>query len=176
MADQMRLARLSDTLYWLSLVLSVLLPLVVLFHAGLGVADPPSLLDNAPGIAPDTPVSRVQAGLVAALALVSVLPMIAALRAMVSLFDSYRAGQVLSAQNAETILRIGRALLLVAVFSVVITTLQILVLSWNAPLRTLAITLNQGTLGFVLAAGLLTVIGWAMREAAQIKAENEGFV
>jgi len=36
--------------------------------------------------------------------------------------------------------------------------------------------LDQGTLGFLLAAGLLTVIGWAMREAAAVKAENEGFV
>ena len=28
----------------------------------------------------------------------------------------------------------------------------------------------------LMAAGLLTVIGWAMREAAEVKAENEGFV
>ena len=30
--------------------------------------------------------------------------------------------------------------------------------------------------GFAMAAGLLTVIGWAMREAARVQAENEGFV
>jgi hypothetical protein len=36
--------------------------------------------------------------------------------------------------------------------------------------------LDQGTLGFLMAAGLLTVIGWAMREAAAVKAENAAFV
>lgn len=40
----------------------------------------------------------------------------------------------------------------------------------------LPISLDGGTLEFLLAAGLLTVIGWAMGEAARVKAENEGFV
>jgi ABC-type transport system involved in cytochrome bd biosynthesis fused ATPase/permease subunit len=40
----------------------------------------------------------------------------------------------------------------------------------------LSIGLDQGTLGFLMAAGLLTVIGWAMREAAAVKAENAAFV
>ncbi|MGL4238491.1 MAG: hypothetical protein ACRCSW_20690, partial [Tabrizicola sp.] len=73
-------------------------------------------------------------------------------------------------------LQIGRALILVAVFTVVTPTLVTLILSWNAPQRTLAIGIDSGTLGFLMAAGLLTVIGWAMREAARVKAENEGFV
>ena len=55
-------------------------------------------------------------------------------------------------------------------------SLQTLVLSWQAPQRLLTIALDDGTLGFALAAGLLTVIGWAIREAADAKAENEGFV
>ena len=46
----------------------------------------------------------------------------------------------------------------------------------TAPERTLSIGLDSGTLGFLMAAGLLTVIGWAMREAAAVKAENAGFV
>lgn len=40
----------------------------------------------------------------------------------------------------------------------------------------LPISLDGGTLEFLLAAGLLPVIGWAMGEAARVKAENEGFV
>jgi hypothetical protein len=102
--------------------------------------------------------------------------MVAALRAMVRLFGQYRQGVVLSDDNAATILRIGRALLLVAVFSVLVPTLQTLILSWNAAQKTLSIGIDGGTLGFLMAAGLLTVIGWAMGEAARVKAENEGFV
>ncbi len=117
-----------------------------------------------------------QAGLVAAIALVAVLPLVAALRAMVRLFALYRDGEVLSPANADTILQIGRMLVLVALFTVLVPTLQTLILSWNAPQKTLSIGLDGGRLGFLMAAGLLTVIGWAMREAAAVKAENEGFV
>jgi hypothetical protein len=176
MLDQIRLTRLSTTLYWTALVLSVVLPLLVLAYAAKGVIDPASLLAGAPALAPDTIISRRQAGLVAALALISVLPMVAALRAMARLFDRYQRGDVLSDTNADTILTMGRALSLVAAFTVLVPTLQTLILSWNAPQRTLSIGLDSGTLGFLLAAGLLTVIGWAMREAARLKAENEGFV
>ena len=75
-----------------------------------------------------------------------------------------------------TILTIGRALLAVAAFTIAVPTLHALILSWNAPQRVLSIALDSGTLGFAIAAGLLTVIGWAMREAAAVKAENAAFV
>lgn len=176
MGDRFRLPRLSERLYRTALVLSAVLPLIVLFIAARGVMDPASLLSQVPGIGAGTPVSRTQAGLIAAVALISVLPMVAALRAMARLFDRYRAGEVLSDDNAETILHIGRALVLVAVFTVLTPAAQTLILSWQAPRRILSIGLDGATLGFLLTAGLLTVIGWAMREAARIKAENEGFI
>lgn len=176
MPDQTRLARLSGTLYWVALALSALLPAIVLIYAGKGVSDPASLLNRAPLVPAATPVTTLQAGLVAAVALVAVLPMVAALRGMVRLFAAYRDGEVLSGVNADTILSIGRNFLIVAAFTVLVPTLQTLILSWNAVQRVLSIGLDQGTLGFLLAAGLLTVIGWAMREAAAVKAENAGFV
>lgn len=176
MQDRQRLQRLSGALYWVALVLSVLLPIIVLVYAGKGVSDPASLLSRASLVPAGTPVTTSQAGLVAAVTLASVLPMVAALRGMVRLFGAYRDDEVLSAANAETILRIGRNLLIVAACSVLVPTLQTLILSWHGGQRMLSIALDQGTLGFLLAAGLLTVIGWAMREAAAVKAENEGFV
>ena len=176
MPDQSRLQRLSETLYWTTLALSVVLPLIVLYYAGKGVADPGSLLTQAPVLPADLIVTRAQAGLVAAVAIASLLPMLAALRAMTRLFDRYRMGEVLSHANATTILTIGRALLAVAAFTIAVPTLHALILSWNAPQRVLSIALDSGTLGVAIAAGLLTVIGWAMAEAARIKAENEGFV
>lgn len=176
MPDDSRLPRLSEALYWTALALSAVLPLIVLLYAARGVMDPASLLARAPIVPAHTPVGRTQAGLVALVAVVSVLPLVAALRAMARLFDRYRTGEVLSEANADTILVIGRALVLVAVFTILVPTLQALILSWNAAQKTLQIGLDGGTLGFLMAAGLLTVIGWAMREAARVKAENEGFV
>lgn len=176
MQDDSRLQTLSGILYWVALVFSVVLPLLVLLYAGKWVTDPASLLSLAPGLPSGAVVTPAQAGLVAAVTLVSVLPMVAALRGMVRLFARYREADVLSAENAETILQIGRAMLVVALFTVVTPTLQTLILSWHAPQRALSIGLDSGTLGFLMAAGLLTVIGWAMRDAAAVKAENEGFV
>jgi hypothetical protein len=176
MPETSNLSRLSAVLYWTALVLSAVLPLLVLFYAARGLADPASLIDRVPGIPPDTPIGRGQAGLVAAVGIASVLPMIMALRAMARLFACYQRGEVLSDANAETILTIGRALLLVAAFTVLVPTLQTLIISWYGSQRILSIGLGGGTLGFALAAGLLTVIGWAMREAARVKTENEGFV
>ncbi len=176
MQNQTRTPRLAEVLYWAALVLSVVLPLIVLLFAAKGVMEPASLASRMPELSPQTPVDRTQAGLVAAVALVAVLPMVAALRAMVRLFDRYRMGDVLSDDNADTILQIGRALVLVAIFTVLVPTLQTLILSWQAPQKILSVGIDGGTLGFLMAAGLLTVIGWAMREAARVKAENEGFV
>lgn len=176
MEADLRLKKLSGVLYGAALCLSVVLPILVLIYAGKGLADPASLLSRAPMVPPGTLVTKLQAGLVAAVGIAAVLPMVAALRAMAQLFGRYRDGEVLSEGNANAILRIGRSLLLVALFTVAVPTLQTLILSWNAPQRTLSVGIDSGTLGFLMAAGLLTVIGWAMVEAARIKAENEGFV
>lgn len=176
MQQQLRLRKLSGLLYWVALVLSVVLPVVVLVCAGKGVSDPPSLLSRVPSIPDGNSVSTAQAGLVAILALVTVLPMVAALRGMVRLFGAYRDGEVLSTANAVAILHIGRNFLLVALFTVLVPSLQTVILSWQAEQRQLSVGLDGGTLGFLMAAGLLTVIGWAMAEAAQVKAENEAFV
>lgn len=176
MQDHHRLQRLSGLLCRVALILSALLPIIVLVYAGKGVNDPASLLSRTPLLPAGTSVTTMQAGMVAAIVLIAVLPMVAALRGMVRLFAAYRDGEVLSAMNADTILRIGRNFLIVAAFTVLVPTLQTLILSWNTAQRMLSVGLDQGTLGFLLAAGLLTVIGWAMREAAAVKAENAEFV
>lgn len=176
MSDLSRLQHLSNLLYWVALVLSVVLPLIVLGYAAFGVHDPSALLPRLPFAVDAAAISRPQAGLIAVTALIAVLPMVAALRAMAALFRRYGAGEVLSQPNAETILQIGRSLVLVAVLTVVVPTVQGLIATWNADERQLAIGIDGGTLGFLMVSGLLTVIGWAMREAARVKAENEGFV
>lgn len=176
MTDLPQISRLSTWLYWTATVLAYVLPLVVILTILRGYFDPATVVSRFPLLAADTPVTAFQGALVAAIALLSVFPMIAALLAMGSLFNRYRRGEVLSDGSADDILRIGRAMLFVAVATVLVPTLQMLVLSWNATPRTLQIGIDGGTLGFLMSAGLLTVIGWAMRDAARVKAENEGFV
>jgi hypothetical protein len=176
MSDLSRLQRLSTLLYWVALALSVVLPLVVLFYAALGLQDPTALLPHLPFAVDGADITHRQAGLIAVTALVAVMPLVAALRAMAALFRRYGGGEVLSEANAETILQIGRMLVLVAGLTVAVPTVQGLIVTWNAAERQLAIGIDGGTLGFLMVSGLLTVIGWAMREAARVKAENEGFV
>jgi Protein of unknown function (DUF2975) len=176
MPDFPRITRLSNMLYWFATVLAYALPLIVIVTLLRGYFDPNTLIAQYPVLPVGTTVTPFQAALVAAIAVISVFPMIAAFLAMASLFNRYRRGEILSDGSADDILRVGRAMLFVAAAAVLVPTLQILVLSWNAAQKTLQIGLDGGTLGFVLSAGLLTVIGWAMREAARVKAENEGFV
>jgi uncharacterized membrane protein len=62
--------------------------------------------------------------------------------------------------------------------TVLVPTLQIVVLSWHIGLgqRLLSIGIDSSTLGFLLSGGLLIVIGWVMREAAKAAEDAKGFV
>jgi hypothetical protein len=172
-----RIRRLSTWLWWTSGVLALVLPAVVLLAVLKGWFDPATLAARFPALPAATPVSSAQAALVAALGLLSTLPMVVACLAMRRLFGRYRQGEILTDACAAEILRIGAALLAVALATVLIPALQLLTLSWFSPAgRILAIGLDGGTLGFVLAGGLLTVIGWVMGEASRLREENEGFV
>jgi hypothetical protein len=66
---------------------------------------------------------------------------------------------------------------LAAAATVAVPSLGRLVLTWAAPSGTqISLGLDGGTLGFLLAGALLTVIGAIMREAARLREESEGFV
>ncbi|NJM82896.1 MAG: DUF2975 domain-containing protein [Tabrizicola sp.] len=178
MSDLSRIERLSNLTYWATVVLTYVLPLLVFVTVLRGWLRPETILQAYPQIAPQTEVSALQASLAAIVALVAVLPLIGAFLAMTSLFSRYRRGEILSDGCAEDILRIGRAMLFLAAATLLVPTIQLLILSWSSPPghRILQLGIDSGTLGFLMSAGLLFLIGWVMREAARIKAENEGFV
>jgi len=178
MPDLNRITRVSAWLYWASAVLAYVLPLKVIIAILRGWFDPASLPARFPLLADGTIVSPFQGTLVALIAVLSVFPLIAALIAMQSLFSRYRRGEILTDGCATDILRIGRAMFLVAAATVLVPMLQYLALSWNAGQgkRVLQIGLDSGTPGFLLSGSLLFVIGWVMREAARVKVENQGFV
>ncbi|WP_179378065.1 DUF2975 domain-containing protein [Jannaschia marina] len=94
------------------------------------------------------------------------------------LFGRYAAGEILTAESAAHLLRAGAGTLLLAAGSVVVGTIQTLLLTWgNAPgERSLAVSVSNAELGFVISGGLLLVVGWALVEAARQAEENRGFV
>lgn len=138
--------------------------------------------DQMAGLFPDLPVetsfTRGKVALAAVVAGLAVIPALCALWQMQKLFGRYLAGQVLTAEAARHIRRIGLWMVGMAGVGVVLPTLQALILTMDNPAgkKVLMVALSSDSLGFVMAGGLLTVIGWAMSEAARAAEENAGFV
>lgn len=97
---------------------------------------------------------------------------------MQALFALYRDNRALTIEAARTIRNLGAGLVLIAVAQVVTRTVQILMLtSANADgERMLAIQFGFAQVGFILAAGLMVVIGRSMVEAARAVDDMRGFV
>jgi hypothetical protein len=176
MSDMTRIAALSTGLYRIVTVLLVVLPVLLLVFLVRGWLNPDDLMARFPGVAQT--VSPPTALIVTLIGAISLPPLLMALAQARALFARYRAGEILSDACAGHIHRIGQMLVVLAFLGIVVPTLQVLALSWTNPpgQKMLQIGLSSDSLGFLVAGGLLTVIGWVMREAARIKAENEGFV
>lgn len=95
-----------------------------------------------------------------------------------ALFGLYAQAEVLSARCAERIVIAAQGLLVMGVAGAVGYTVNVLILTMlNAPgQRAISVALSDTELGFWLAGGLLLVIGWVMRHAAQVHEENRGFI
>ena len=94
------------------------------------------------------------------------------------LFAQYKAGEVLTEASANLIRKTGKAMLLLAGLNIIAYPVQTLFLTWQSPPgeRMISISIGHAEIGFLLLAGLLTVIGWAMTEAARVAEENRAFV
>ncbi|MCX7302249.1 MAG: hypothetical protein NTX73_18065 [Rhodobacterales bacterium] len=173
-----RIARLSGWLWWKSAALAYLLPVVICLAILQGWFDPAALVARFSALSAGTEVNTTQAALVAAAGLFSVYPMVAAIPARQGLCGRYRRDELLTEACAAENLRMGRALVAVALMTVILPTVQLLILSWNTGPghRVLSLSLDGSTLSFLLSAGLLLTIGWVMREAARAGQENAEFV
>jgi len=94
------------------------------------------------------------------------------------LFALTARGQIVSDPAARRISGIGIGLLVLALLPVVMVPAQSALLSWdNAPgERLISVAYTSADLGLLLGAGLLTLIGRAMHDAAMTAAENRAFV
>ena len=97
---------------------------------------------------------------------------------MQALFALYRTDRALTLDAAHLIRRIGTGLLVLAITHVVTNTLQTLVLtSANADgERVLSVSFGTPQIGFIMAAGLMVVIGRSMIEAAKAVDDMRGII
>ena len=161
-----------------SLAIVAIVVLCVAQGLAIFVTEVPQALRDAAGIAPEV---TLLPGHRMGVALLGALPMLALLYVlvqMVQLFQRYAEGETLTEACARHILHIGAGLLAAVALEMVCHPLQIMLASFANPpgARVLAITVEGGDLGQVLAGGLMIVIGWTMQDAARLAEENRGFV
>ncbi|WP_135503980.1 hypothetical protein [Roseovarius aestuariivivens] len=101
-----------------------------------------------------------------------------ALGAMRRLFGVYRTGDPLAPETGPLIQSIGSNLLCAAGLGLLLQPVSSPLLTLSNPPgeRLISLTIGSSDIGFVLVAGLLTLIGWSMAEAQRIAAENREFI
>lgn len=173
-----RIQRLS---YWLSIatsVVMVIIPALIVMQLWQVPPRPDTAAQLFPGMAVAEAITQNQIWAAIALGLPTLCAMLWTLFQMRRLFGTYRSGDVLTQLSACLTLRIGLGMIALTGLKLLTGMAQSVVLSWAAPAgqRALAVALSNGEVGFLLAAGLLTVIGWAMREAAVVAEDHRGFI
>lgn len=165
--------RLTAVMYWATLASLVLWPLAIVAVVWFApLSDPPLTMPD--GYTPTD--GRLRLGALASVP--AALAMLWTLQRMHLLFRQFRQREVLTHRAARLIRQIGTGLLLVAVFRILAHPVQSLVLTLPAPVgsRMVSVNFSSSDLGFLLAAGLMVVIGWAMEDAARAADENRSFV
>lgn len=177
-ASLRQIRRLSRWLQLGTTLAMLILPLIVTLGLAMALADPYSLSQHFPGLPDGTILTRATATVALLIGASMLIPALFALSQMRRLFSLYLAGEVLSPACAAHIRRIGLSFVTLAGMGVLLPTLQILVLTATNPAgqRAFSIAISSDSIGFLLAGGLLTVIGHSMVEAARAAEENAGFV
>ena len=170
--------RLSGGLAIGATVLAALIPLAALGIAARGGLNGEALLSSLDPLPPGTEASRGEVLICLGLAAVAVLAAVWALDAVRRLFTLYAQGRALTIQAARVVGEVGRAVTALAVLGVLVPALQGLIVTFDNPAgaRELALSIGTGSIGLLLAGGVMTVMGVAMRQAAAQRAELEGFV
>lgn len=167
------LPRLARVMEWATLAALVLLPVV--FGLVVWFATPAQLPFAMPdGYEPTA--ARLRMGALAVLP--ATLALGWTLHRMYLLFGQFAGQDVLTRRAARLIRQIGTGLLAVAILRILATPLQSLIVTLPAMpgSRMVSVNVSSSDVGFLLAAGLMAVIGWAMEDAARVAEENRGFV
>lgn len=109
---------------------------------------------------------------------ISICALVYTLWHMARLFACYRGDAPINQRAAQAIRRIGQGFLAQAFLGILGTTIDVLILSTDAPVgqRRLSVGLNTDDLGLLLACGLLIMVGVVMAQAVEVARENQEFV
>lgn len=169
----MKITRLAAVLHGVTVAALIVIPILVIgFLLLLSLGQSMSLALE------DVPAQGVFLVAGVAVGFLPVLALLWVLDSLRQLFARYRDGEVLTGGSADLILRAGKGLLWLAGLSIAVQPLSTALLTWQAPPgeRSISVGISQAEVGFVFVAGLLTLIGYAMREAARQADENKGFI
>lgn len=170
-----RLPKVASALHALSIAALILFPGLVL----LGLVVPSlNMIDYASFT--DVPLSQWSATtwLGFAIGFIPAVFLWCAVYKMCQLFALYRMGDPLVPQAGPLIKSIGSFLLLSGVLTVLVFPVKTGLMSLSNPVgeRSISVALNSSTVGFILVAGLLLLIGWSVTEAQKSVAENKEFI
>lgn len=173
-----KVRQMSKALGFLTSLVLVGLPVVVVWSLFASLADPYSMANHFPGLPESTVFTPQKTALAGAVGSLMLIPSLFVLWQMRRLFSRYLQGEVLTAHCAGHIRKIGLGFVVLAGAGILLPTVQSLILTHDNPTgqRVLSVAITSDSLGFLLAGGLLTVIGWAMTEAARAAEENAGFI
>lgn len=171
-------SRLPSVLHAVTWALLLSLPVILFALAIQGELGRARLLQAYPGVVLGNGPSEAAIVGILAIGLAPWLAIAFVLWQAQALFQLFRDGLALTLDAAYRIRMIGVGLLFVAAMQVVSRTIQILVLSSGNPAgeRILAIRIDLSEVGFLLAAGLMVVIGRSMVDAAKTRQELSEFV
>lgn len=178
MSSQARIVKLSNWLYWLVNATLAALPFALIWVFSQAWARPEWVSTLFADLPPETILDPSKSVAVTVIGCIMFLPLLLAILQMRGLFDRYRHHEILTNACARHISRIGQWLMVTSVLALLLPTLQMLALTYDNPpgTRMLTIGISSNTVAVFLIAGLLTVIGWALSDAAQIADENASFI
>lgn len=172
-----RIATLSQVTRVAALVIAVALPLAGLAYWGFAPAE--ELAGAA--LVPAAWLAEFGVGqrrLATALALLPVLPLSWGLLRLASALEAFRQGRPFGLVAATGMRDFAIGVFACTVLKLVSGALLSVVLSWNAPAgqKQLAISVSSDMLLMLLVGAVLTLVGWALTEAAAIAEENAQFI
>lgn len=172
-----RIAALSQVTRVAALIIAAALPLLGLAWWGLAPAE--TLAGAA--MVPATWVAEFGLGqrlLATLLALLPVLPLSWGLLRLATALDAFRQGQQFGLVAARGMRDFAVGVFACTLLKLVSGALLSVVLSWNAPSgqKQLAISISSDMLLMLLVGAVLTLVGWALAEAAALAEENAQFI